>query len=359
MTNGLSDSEFYRIIGVNPIFIFPTKTFGGHELMTLKMFDLLKSFECNITAAVDDQNHKLIRALKDNYPDIKIKKLPFNQSRFEFLHTLFNLYKIVKTKTFISQIEQECYSKIILVQGDIELGSVFLGKYPDMDKIISYIPYAHSAKKMSKHLYFIRDLFYPVFFNRNKNYLTICNVFRDEILSINKNAKVYVFENKVRDLNKYKKLRSDFICMSEPLNKRKLIITMLGRISFRQKGQDILIKALGLLDKIELNNIVVNIIGDGPDKKSLESMIKIFGLEKITNIYGWENEPWDIAYNTDVIVIPSRFEGVPLVMLESLELGIDVLATNTDGMIDYLPKTNLFIGEEQLKDLISNKIISF
>jgi len=39
----------------------------------------------------------------------------------------------------------------------------------------------------------------------------------------------------------------------------------------------------------------------------------------------------------DALVIPSRYEGLPLVMLEALASGTAVLASDRDGMKDLLP----------------------
>lgn len=69
-------------------------------------------------------------------------------------------------------------------------------------------------------------------------------------------------------------------------------------------------------------------------------------------MHGWSQEPWDIAYNTDLLLIPSRFEGVPLVMLEALSLGIPILASNRDGMQEYLTADSLFDNEAELAILL-------
>ena len=46
-------------------------------------------------------------------------------------------------------------------------------------------------------------------------------------------------------------------------------------------------------------------------------------LENIdVKFYGWMKEPWEEAYKADLILIPSRFEGVPLIMLEAINLNI-------------------------------------
>lgn len=124
-------------------------------------------------------------------------------------------------------------------------------------------------------------------------------------------------------------------------------IFLIGRISFKQKGHDRLINVLSKLDKNLVKNLEINFLGDGEDLIELKKMVK----EKIpyikVNFLGWLGEPWDVAYIANLIVIPSRFEGVPLVMLEALELNVKILASNIDGMVNYLDSEYLFNSDEE------------
>src|SRR5207245_11386771 len=48
----------------------------------------------------------------------------------------------------------------------------------------------------------------------------------------------------------------------------------------------------------------------------------------------------------DMLLIPSRFEGVPLVMLEAMSCGLRIVASDIDGMAENLPKSWLFPYED-------------
>jgi glycosyltransferase involved in cell wall biosynthesis len=51
----------------------------------------------------------------------------------------------------------------------------------------------------------------------------------------------------------------------------------------------------------------------------------------------WTDEPARVLAAADALILPSRYEGVPLVMLEALACGRPVCATDRDGMRDWLP----------------------
>jgi glycosyltransferase involved in cell wall biosynthesis len=51
----------------------------------------------------------------------------------------------------------------------------------------------------------------------------------------------------------------------------------------------------------------------------------------------WREDMTPVYSAIDVLALPSRFEGVPLVMLEALACGVPVVASDRDGMADWLP----------------------
>jgi glycosyltransferase involved in cell wall biosynthesis len=55
-------------------------------------------------------------------------------------------------------------------------------------------------------------------------------------------------------------------------------------------------------------------------------------------LIGWKKDLREVYAATDVLLIPSKVEGVPLVMLEALGYGIPVVGTDQDGMRSWLPK---------------------
>lgn len=98
-----------------------------------------------------------------------------------------------------------------------------------------------------------------------------------------------------------------------------------GRISEYMKGIDILLKAFSELKK-EMGEKCPDLIimGDGPDRKSVQSKIEKLGIKEKVKITGWiydERKISEIYSKCLFCVLPSRYEGFGLSVLESASFG--------------------------------------
>jgi glycosyltransferase involved in cell wall biosynthesis len=77
-----------------------------------------------------------------------------------------------------------------------------------------------------------------------------------------------------------------------------------------------------------------SIAGDGPERRNLESLIRKYGLEERVTLLGHvPREQMDSLYDrADVVVLTSRSEGIPLVLMEAMARGKVVLAPAITGI---------------------------
>jgi glycosyltransferase involved in cell wall biosynthesis len=103
----------------------------------------------------------------------------------------------------------------------------------------------------------------------------------------------------------------------------------------RRKGIDLLLKALGNLKHLNWN---LQIIGDGEKKKEFESLALQLGLsERIHFLGALKNaEARLIMKNSDLFVLPSRWDGWGAVVNEALMEGVPVVCSNLCGSADLL-----------------------
>jgi len=115
-----------------------------------------------------------------------------------------------------------------------------------------------------------------------------------------------------------------------------MVVGIAGRISFKQKGHDTLVEAAELLAERGVD-VSYAVAGDGRDRDRLERSLDARGLHDRFHLLG-HVQPVELFLSAlDAIVIPSRFEGLPLVALEALAVGVPGVVAATDGLQDVWP----------------------
>lgn len=137
------------------------------------------------------------------------------------------------------------------------------------------------------------------------------------------------------------------------LSDKKRVMLCIGNL-LKVKGFDILIRSVHKM-KDELTDVEFHIVGDGPEKDTLEKMIQDLKLAETIHLVGAVPHDlipkWIAACNG--LVIPSRDEGVPTVLFESIACGTPVIGTSVGGIPDIIDpmKNGILIESENLSEL--------
>jgi glycosyltransferase involved in cell wall biosynthesis len=108
-----------------------------------------------------------------------------------------------------------------------------------------------------------------------------------------------------------------------------------------QKGYDILIKAIFLAkDAIEKSNARFIFVGDGPGFEKMKQLGRNLGVSGYIMFLGMRTDVYDILKAGDVFLLPSRWEGLPIVLLETGLLKLPVIASDTYGSREIIRKGN-------------------
>ncbi len=110
---------------------------------------------------------------------------------------------------------------------------------------------------------------------------------------------------------------------------RPLIVTA-ARLSY-EKGVDILIDAAAVL-RGRRGDVRVVVVGDGPERSSLEERIERHGLGQTVRLAGFRTDVWTCLSAADAVCLPSLGEGMPNVLLEAMALGRPIVATRVGGV---------------------------
>jgi glycosyltransferase involved in cell wall biosynthesis len=313
------------------VFYSESETIGGHEKMALTAHAAIQQRyeDIQIQWLVSGQSRALADALEDagfkyttlaDKPKGSLKRNPFRQ-----------LARLFANAAILRGLSADL---VVVVQGNIVLSyggilASLLARLP----YCSYIPMIFQVSDIRKHrIRIAARLLVPILYKTISSYITIDSSQAARLRRKNPGAAVFVVENYVPKCEPHDDHRRVKSALGIPTNRK--LLALIGRIEFAHKCQDWVLRELK--DDPFMEDKFVLFVGDGPDIHRLQSMLTP-DLRDRFGILGWKDTLSDVYGTTDVLLIPSKNEGVPLVMLEALSYEIPVVGSDQDGMQSWLP----------------------
>lgn len=191
----------------------------------------------------------------------------------------------------------------------------------------------------------------------------------DKIIAVSKEdrdflEKKYHLKNVVYLTNgiHFSNIRSTAKCKEKILRKElhlpedHFLFTTVARFDY-QKGYDILIKAISLLKNF-LNEkgrkIQFLFVGSGTECEKMKVLSQDLAVSEYISFLGERDDVYKIVKASDVFLLPSRWEGLPIVLLETGLLKTPVLASETYGNREILKgEKGILFKNEDIEDLAS------
>lgn len=137
-------------------------------------------------------------------------------------------------------------------------------------------------------------------------------------------------------------------------------VVYLGRLCY-QKNPKRLISVLNKAIKIE-KNLRVAIIGTGDLANKVRGLVESNKIQDNISLLGYQSNPLKILKHAKVMLMTSRFEGTPMCALEAMALGVPIVSTPTDGLVDiiqdgvtgYLSENDDVLAE-RVTDIVADK----
>ncbi|MGL5017168.1 MAG: glycosyltransferase family 4 protein [Luteolibacter sp.] len=317
------------------LFYDDSPVFGGHEVMSLLGLEaVLSEFPGPIHFIASSANEKLcekVAAIAAKHPQLTLEKVGWHSSKLEALR---NRLKPSRITVLADRFHQLNPSLVVTIQGNIEHSSLGLHAARRAGiRCASYIPVPHSNAEMGARLGALRDLFCAHLFNLPDAFITITDEMARLLKQQGATAPIDIVYNGV-DTQRFQPGDAKSACEELGLPVEKFRIGVIGRIEFRQKQQHLLVQAVAADPSLAASCHLV-FAGDGPDISALQDLIRQHQLSG--TVLPW-CDPARLYQALDALVIPSRYEGLPLVMLEALASGTAVLGSDRDGMKDLLPE---------------------
>ena len=146
---------------------------------------------------------------------------------------------------------------------------------------------------------------------------------REKLVTVRNGITVFGFRNTDQKLHKPLRLASH----------RKIVLTV-ARFT-EQKGHKHLLQALPRVLAIQ-SSVHFVWAGTGPLAIALQKTARDEGLEQHISFLGNRDDVRELMASADVFVLPSQFEGLPLVLLEAMAVGVPIIGSRVCGIREVI-----------------------
>ncbi|MEM6441635.1 MAG: glycosyltransferase family 4 protein [Pseudomonadota bacterium] len=110
------------------------------------------------------------------------------------------------------------------------------------------------------------------------------------------------------------------------------LLLFVGRLA-RIKGLGVLLEAFAKVREAH-STVRLRLVGDGPDRAWLEAKAKTLGVAEHVEFTGYQSQDQVTEHlaQSDILVLPSFAEGVPVVLMEAMAAGVPVIASRVAGV---------------------------
>lgn len=130
-----------------------------------------------------------------------------------------------------------------------------------------------------------------------------------------------------------------------------------GRLD-KVKNQKLLIDAFAhAVNTIDgFGNCQLNIVGDGPLYNELLAQIELLNMKDSIHLLGFRNDITDILSDSDIFVLSSIYEAMPMTILEAMANKIPVICTKVGGISQFISEEQAWFVESNNCEALANKL---
>jgi glycosyltransferase involved in cell wall biosynthesis len=155
--------------------------------------------------------------------------------------------------------------------------------------------------------------------------------------------KLVLIHNGVEDFSSLEKVSHD--------NDKKIKIIFVGRLA-RPKLPILFLRAVNRLPLDIKKKVEIIIIGAGPKLESIANFIKEMEMDNVKLLGGRDRkEVISLILQSDIFILLSRWEGLPLTILEAMSVGLPIIASEVGGITEAVDGSNGILVKNDLEEV--------
>ena len=343
----LIDSIF-SIGGVQRVTAVIAKELAKEYDVSIFTFDKKESYN-PLLYGLDEQD---IHYQFFSYPDVSyIKGLLFKihraiyiklNSKAEWHSKIYAItsFPSEQRNTILPALQNGKFDAVIGVHAPLSERLATLRKDIPNTKVIGWIHNSYKALFGEEHFYIGPNKKYHFFrqFKKLDKLVVLCNNDAQQFTENDRNLKPTVIYNPLTLIPGKR---------SSGKSKRFLAV---GRFSFQHKGFDLLIKAFNLYCKNN-QDWVLDIVGEGEMEYDYKALIHEYHLENRIFIHPFTNRIQDYYSNAQIYVLSSRWEGMPLVLVEAMSHGLPIVTSDLPVCKEILGDFGIYFKNGDIQEL--------
>jgi glycosyltransferase involved in cell wall biosynthesis len=141
------------------------------------------------------------------------------------------------------------------------------------------------------------------------------------------------------------------------VNDDRFLIGWVGRLS-PEKGPDVALAAISRLALFARQEALeLAVIGDGPERTNLQRLALQLGIEPLVRWHSTRDDAALLMKAFDVLVLSSRTEGTPMVILEAMSARTPIIATRVGGVPEMLSSEEALLVPRDDPEALASAIL--
>lgn len=312
----MNDKFFWEELNVKICIFFHRFDGGGAERTTVILANELYRRGHNITIAVRYNKGPLKALLNPEIPVIDMK-LPENGKLTKNLKNILCLIQLMNGKQYD-----------LIVAAMSEMAQVAAAAHALSSKVTPLICVLHNTMSVERTSFQTARHFFFNFFDRHySRVIAVSEAVRIDYLSCCRTnpGKAVTIYNPVIDDRIFKLSRQRPLHPWLEQDRTYTTLLMVGRLT-QQKNHSLMFHALKLLR--DTGDFRLILLGEGEQQPVLVREAEELGLAPWIDFAGFSDNPYGYMASCDCLVLSSRYEGLPTVLIEAMACGCRIVSTD-------------------------------